>query len=71
MEFRFNLVCSKCGKSLDVVGRKIDKYCDELTVMVKHHNCLPPEEIDEIGNMAIDPVSLHLASFSNPESALG
>lgn len=35
MEFRFNLICSKCGERLDVIGREIDKYCDELTVMVK------------------------------------
>jgi hypothetical protein len=70
MELRFNHVCSKCGERLDVVGREMSKYEDELTIMIKPHDCLTPEEIDEIGNMAIDPVSLHLAS-SQPESHLG
>lgn len=34
MELRFNLVCSKCGERLDVMGREMSKYEDELTIFV-------------------------------------
>jgi len=34
MELRFKIVCSKCSQELDVVGREMSKYEDELTIYV-------------------------------------
>lgn len=35
MEIRFYPTCVKCGEKLDVVGREMSKYDDELTIYVK------------------------------------
>jgi hypothetical protein len=60
MELRFNHVCSKCGERLDVIGREMSKYEDELTIMIK-----------PCKNCSIDTKPYAKVSAVNVESALG
>jgi hypothetical protein len=82
---KIELICVICKASLAISEIKSENcvllsnacvqiespFCKDCANVYMYSNGTMKEEIDEIGNMAIDPVSLQLVSFSNHESQLG